>query len=335
MASGKTPGNVPVPSRKQFVTETSQKKFSRLRYDERMFAFRPLIACACALLVQPILHAETCWVVYPSPFTSQSYSNVFRIFQANLFVPAEGSSCSDSCQVTNVAVTGGTLLSFTVNPPNLSPSGGLQVWDMVLSRTCDTPLEIFVSSSCDDTVQMAFPPMSPSLVAAPQSPTEGLRFIEGDNITLAVSALCADTYQWQKDGLDLTDDPQITGSQQNTLTISDVTTNDTGFYKLAIANSYGTNVTQDISITVTPALRMTAQKINAETLRLEIRRAGETPFTESDLSNVKIYSSASLDQPFSAWPELSTTGGFANGSLLFDLSLSAAAQFFRAVQTAP
>ena len=203
------------------------------------------------------------------------------------------------------------------------------MWDIVLSRTCDT-LEVAVFSTCAGPEHISFPPMTPSVGLVPQTQ----QVVEGDDIRLSVSATCADTYQWRKDGADLIDDGRITGSQQNALTISRATANDTGAYAVAIANSYGTNVTHDVFVTVVPALRMTAQKLNGETLRLEVRRAGQIPFSEADLSNVKIYGGASLDQPFSAWPELSTSGTLTNGALLFDLPLSGApsAQFFRAVE---
>ncbi len=47
------------------------------------------------------------------------------------------------------------------------------------------------------------------------------------------------TYQWRKNGVNLSDDAHLTGSQSNFLSFTAVQTNDIGFYSVIVSNRYG------------------------------------------------------------------------------------------------
>jgi hypothetical protein len=83
----------------------------------------------------------------------------------------------------------------------------------------------------------------------------------GSDVTFAVSATPIDVYgpysfQWVKDGTDLTDGPTssgstISGSTNTSLTITDVQTNDAGSYQLLITNPGGLVTSSNAVLTVT------------------------------------------------------------------------------------
>ncbi len=58
-------------------------------------------------------------------------------------------------------------------------------------------------------------------------------------------------YQWQKGGVDLTDDGRIAGSGTNTLYINGATAGDSGFYRLSMSNLCGMAVSQTILLNIT------------------------------------------------------------------------------------
>ena len=59
-----------------------------------------------------------------------------EMFRAAIFIP-QGNGCSDECTFTNatVTVTGGVLMSYNPNPPQMPPGGGLVVFDCVFRQT--------------------------------------------------------------------------------------------------------------------------------------------------------------------------------------------------------
>jgi hypothetical protein len=58
------------------------------------------------------------------------------------------------------------------------------------------------------------------------------------------------SYQWQKDGVNLTDDGRVSGATSNTLQIADVNSGDFGKYQLAMSNVCGTATSQPIQLRV-------------------------------------------------------------------------------------
>jgi alpha-tubulin suppressor-like RCC1 family protein len=64
------------------------------------------------------------------------------------------------------------------------------------------------------------------------------------------------SYQWQKDGQNLTDDAHLTGANAGTLNITGAQTNDSGTYCLVVTNTYGsvTSAPAVLSVVVLPAI---------------------------------------------------------------------------------
>ena len=58
------------------------------------------------------------------------------------------------------------------------------------------------------------------------------------------------SYQWQKDGVDLTDGGSITGATTPTLTIADVMESDEGGYRCVVTNTAGMDTSNTAVLTV-------------------------------------------------------------------------------------
>jgi hypothetical protein len=75
-----------------------------------------------------------------------------------------------------------------------------------------------------------------------------------DTVQLTVQAGGADplSYQWQKEGMDLTDGDRLTGATAPTLTITEVRTEDAGGYRCAVQSACGTAVSDEATLTLRP-----------------------------------------------------------------------------------
>jgi hypothetical protein len=67
--------------------------------------------------------------------------------------------------------------------------------------------------------------------------------------TVGVKTFLKPSYQWQKDEVDLEDGGSISGSTPGMLTISNVTTNDLGLYRVQVSNVMGTRTSDAASLT--------------------------------------------------------------------------------------
>jgi hypothetical protein len=92
----------------------------------------------------------------------------------------------------------------------------------------------------------------PQLVQGPQ-PTETL---QGANVVLNVLATGDDlTYQWRKDGQNLSDLGSVSGSKTDQLTIRSFQPGDTGFYSVLVQNAGGSIITEAVKVKVVAADR--------------------------------------------------------------------------------
>ena len=90
----------------------------------------------------------------------------------------------------------------------------------------------------------------PSIIAQPvsQSPSEG-----GDVVlTVAASGHAPLTYQWQRDGINLSDGARIFGATSNVLTVVGVQPQDSGGYSVLVSNPGGTVSSQLAEVWVIP-----------------------------------------------------------------------------------
>ena len=92
----------------------------------------------------------------------------------------------------------------------------------------------------------------PQLVQGPQ-PTETL---QGANVVLNVLATGDGlTYQWRKDGQNLSDLGNVSGTETDQLTIRSFQPDDTGFYSVLVENAGGSIVTEAVKVKVVAADR--------------------------------------------------------------------------------
>ena len=74
----------------------------------------------------------------------------------------------------------------------------------------------------------------------------------GSNVSFSVTATGTKLliYQWQKDGVNLSDGGSITGATTTTLTITGVTLSNEGDYRCVVTNSAGTDTSNTATLTV-------------------------------------------------------------------------------------
>jgi hypothetical protein len=100
-------------------------------------------------------------------------------------------------------------------------------------------------------------PFYPYFAQQPQS----LIVTNGNAASFAVVAAGGTplSYQWQKDGVNLSDGGYIYGSATNTLVLSTTALNDAGDYRVIITNNYGSVTSSVATLTVLAAPTITAQ----------------------------------------------------------------------------
>jgi hypothetical protein len=93
--------------------------------------------------------------------------------------------------------------------------------------------------------ESASPPGAPLISQQPQS----LTLTNGDFASFTVTAIgqLPLTYQWQRDGINLTDSGPIDGSTSNTLSLSTTSLNEAGDYWVIVANAYG-SITSSVAV---------------------------------------------------------------------------------------
>ena len=83
-------------------------------------------------------------------------------------------------------------------------------------------------------------------------PVDETDIAPGSNVSFSVTATGTAplSYQWQKDGVDLTDGDRITGATTATLTITGVMESDEGGYRCVVSNSLGMDTSNNATLTV-------------------------------------------------------------------------------------
>ena len=83
-------------------------------------------------------------------------------------------------------------------------------------------------------------------------PVDQTDIVPGSEVSFSVTATGTAplSYQWQKDGVDLTDGGRITGATTATLTITGVMESDEGGYRSVVTNSLGMDASDTAMLTV-------------------------------------------------------------------------------------
>jgi gliding motility-associated-like protein len=138
--------------------------------------------------------------------------------------------------VNGGAISGATTASLTINPVGAGDAGS---YDVIVTGLCAPPA---VSAQATLTVNTA-----PVITSHPSSIAQ----CEGSQVTFTVSATGTSlTYQWRKDGINLTDGGPVTGSQISTLTINPIFASDAGSYDVVISGVCNPPVTSSPAILV-------------------------------------------------------------------------------------
>ena len=80
-------------------------------------------------------------------------------------------------------------------------------------------------------------------------PVDQINIVPGSDVSFSVTAT-GTSYQWQKDGMDLTDKGSITGATTATLTIIGVMESDEGGYRCVVTNIAGMDTSNTAMLTV-------------------------------------------------------------------------------------
>ena len=83
-------------------------------------------------------------------------------------------------------------------------------------------------------------------------PVDQTNIVPGSDVSFSMTAtsIIPLSYQWQKDGVDLTDRGSITGATTATLTITGVMESDEGGYRCVVTNIAGMDTSNTAVLTV-------------------------------------------------------------------------------------
>jgi autotransporter-associated beta strand protein len=98
-------------------------------------------------------------------------------------------------------------------------------------------------------------------------------------------------YQWRLNGTDLTNDSRITGSQTNSLTISNVLVGDAGNYQVLVTNNYGSVTSSAAAFVVLPAIPAVTWTNPAE-IKYGMALSGSQLNASADVSGDFVYTPA-------------------------------------------
>jgi formylglycine-generating enzyme required for sulfatase activity len=123
----------------------------------------------------------------------------------------------------------------------------LSVWDKTWGQQPSTTFNLVPQTLL---WQTNYPGDVPVILSQPQDQ----QVTGGSTAVFAVQAKggVPMSYRWQRDGLYLTDDGRISGSQSSTLSIGNVMNSDAGGYSVVIANQWGSTNSRSAALTVAP-----------------------------------------------------------------------------------
>ena len=176
--------------------------------------------------------AYTC---YPAEIVSQPVSvETCDGSDITFNISVTGTDVTYQWQKDGSDISGATSSSYTVTGVN---SGDLASYTCVCTAVCGSPVT-------SDAAVLSFYP-APVINSQPT----GLSAIEGDNISFSVTATGMNlSYQWQKDGVDLSDGGTISGSTSSVLSINPVAISDAGSYNVVVANLCSDEIISDAAV---------------------------------------------------------------------------------------
>ena len=144
-------------------------------------------------------------------------------------IVANGSNLTYQWQHNGNNISGATSNVYSITNATTNDAG---TYNCLISGDCGTISSDEVTLNVNETPVVTTQPVDVSVN-------------DGDNFTLSVAASGGNlSYQWIKDGSNLIDGGNISGATTSTLSVSNATSNDEGWYWCAVSNQCG-NVTSD------------------------------------------------------------------------------------------
>ncbi len=182
---------------------------------------------------------------------SKHFGNSVKIFGDNIIVGASGSisfqpytagSAYIFSKIADTWQARGELLS-TDNEDDDLLGFAVSISDqytLVSAQTSDIAGE-------DAGAVYAFDVFQPEIVTQP----EAVSAISGGDAGFSVTAIGSElSYQWKKDGQNIVDDAHISGSQTDSLILTNISVADTGVYSCVVANGFGSVESEGANLSI-------------------------------------------------------------------------------------
>jgi len=152
-------------------------------------------------------------------------------------------------------------------------------------------------------VSVSTQPEPPTITQDPSDQT----VTEGDTATFTVTASGTEplSYQWQKDGVNLSDGGDISGATTDTLQIANCESSDEGNYRCVVTNDYGSDTSNAASLTVNPQTAIIDDDFDSYASQSEFEAVWSV-----NVGTVTLTSSRSYSTPNSVY--IGTSGGRAD-----------------------
>jgi len=253
--------------------------------------------------------------------------------------PQNAPTCLGSTVTFNVTATGtGLTYQWRKNGVNLSNGGnisGATTATLTISNVTNADVacyDVVITGLCNPSAtsnQGCLTLGPPNISSQPQS----VIACAGNTVTFSVTATGPGlTYQWRKNGVNLTNGGNISGATSPTLTVSNIGAGDAGNYDVVITNSCGQSITSAVAVlTFTTTARWVgtansdwnnptnwcANTVPTQTTDVQIL-AG-TPFSPivsvtAELRNLTIDAGATMTVAASGWLNIHGTNLTVNGT---------------------
>ncbi|MFO7368830.1 MAG: immunoglobulin domain-containing protein [Bacteroidales bacterium] len=170
---------------------------------------------------------------------------------ANMSIVAEGDNLQYQWQKDHAHIPGATGTTLSLINVSEADEG---FYSCIITNTCGNSIfsnQVLLTAN-----------NYPVIIS---NPVDLLR-CEGDNANFTVNVTgSAISYQWQKNGINLTDGVRISGTQSSSLSISQVNGTDIGNYTCVITGSCSAVSTHPAALSVDTSLAITSQPDNVET----------------------------------------------------------------------
>lgn len=214
----------------------------------------------------------------------------------------------------NFAVAGAPPLaaSWQFNNTNLSGANNYYCFIPTAATNHSGDYALIVTNqwgAATGTVSLTITSTAPTIVTQPVD----LLVSVGSNavFTASVAGTQPLGYQWQRDGTNLLEGAQVSGSTTPMLTLLNVQTNDTGTYRLIVTNVISSAISSNAALTVLPGEPL-AEAVDAADLVWT--SGGDSPWhfqTQTNHDGADAAWSGTLSAPGTSWIETTVTGPIA------------------------